>query len=106
MKDKVDMYMKISLEIIEAFKVEDYDRVDVLLNKRQDIINEEENKEKLKILLVEDGVLEIDKQISILFDESIMKIKKEIRKYKVTKIANNSYTNSNRKNLQIFHKKV
>ena len=106
MKDKVDMYMKISLEIIEAFKVEDYDRVDVLLNKRQDIINGEENKEKLKIFLVEDGVLEIDKQISILFDESIMKIKKEIRKYKVTKIANNSYTNSNRKNLQIFHKKV
>ena len=106
MKDKVDMYMKISLEIIEAFKIEDYDRVDVLLNKRQDIINGEENKEKLKIFLVEDGVLEIDKQISILFDESIMKIKKEIRKYRVTKIANNSYTNSNRKNLQIFHKKV
>lgn len=106
MKDKVDMYMKISLDIIEAFKVEDYDRVDILLNKRQDIINGEEDKVKFKTFLVEKGVLEIDKEISILFDESIIKIKKEIRKYKVTKIANNSYTNSNRKNLQIFHKKV
>lgn len=106
MKKKVDLYKKISLDIVEAFENEDFDEIDILLNERQEIIDEEYEKEKLKILLVQSGVLNIDKEISRLFDISIMNVKNEIRKCKKTKLANNSYVDSNRNNLQIFLKKV
>lgn len=106
MIDTVNLYKKISLEIIDLLKNDDLDKLDELLNKRQEILNQDDKKEQLRYLLIKNGILEIDEEISRLFDESLIRVKREIKEYKRTQQANNCYTNSNRKTLHIFYKKV
>lgn len=106
MIDTVNLYKEISLEIIDLLKNDDMDKLDELLNKRQEILDKDDEKEKLRYLLIKNGILEIDEEISRLFDESLIKVRRQIKEYKRSQQATNCYTSSNRKNLQIFYKKV
>lgn len=104
--ENIKLYKEISLEIIKLFENNGLDKLEYLLNKRQQILNEELKNEKFKKILVNDGIVEIDKTIHNLLNKSIDEVKHEIREYKVSKQANNSYINFNKEKLNIFNKKV
>lgn len=104
--ENTKLYKKISLEIIKLFENDGLDKLENLLNKRQQILNVELKNEKFKKILVNEGIVEIDKTIHNLLNESIDEVKSEIQEYKVSKQANNSYMNFNKEKLNIFNKKV
>ncbi|MBO3446333.1 flagellar protein FliT [Clostridium sp. CCUG 7971] len=102
----VKLYEKISLEIIECINKSELDKVDSLLNKRQEILESEINKSELKKILIDKKILDIDKKIYNLLSENIDKVKEEIKEHKVSKQANNNYSYFNKEKLNIFNKKV
>lgn len=104
--NNIQLYKQISLDIISAIKSEKIDIISELLDKRQEILDIEENNEEFRISLSNDGILDIDKEIQKLLSESILKVKSDIKRHKQSVQANNSYTNSFRENLNIFYKKV
>ncbi|MGX4600755.1 flagellar protein FliT [Faecalimicrobium sp. JNUCC 81] len=106
MKEIVKLYKDISLEIIECINKSELDKVDSLLNKRQEILESEINKSELKKLLIDNKILDIDKKIHNLLNENIDKVKDEIKEHKVSKQANNNYSYFNKEKLNIFNKKV
>lgn len=104
--ENVILYKKISLEIIEAINNDNIDILNELFDKRQNILNQEKNNEKLKEELIKDGILDIDNNIKVLLSNNIDKIKDEIKEYKRSIQVNNSYIKNNKENLNIFNKKV
>lgn len=104
--ENIKLYKEISLEIIKLFENNGLDKLEYLLNKRQQILNEEIKNEKFKKILINEGIVEIDKTIHKLLNKSINEVKQEIQEYKVSKKANNSYMNFNKEKLNIFNKKV
>lgn len=104
--DNVELYKKISLEIISAINNDDVDLIGELLDKRQAILDNEIDKGDLIESLKYNGIIEIDKNIQNLLEESISNVKLEIKKHKQSVKVNNSYTNSFKENLNIFYKKV
>ncbi|RDY24506.1 hypothetical protein CHF27_002380 [Romboutsia maritimum] len=106
MKEKVCLYKEISLKIIKTLNDEQFEEIDYLLQQREDVLNEEIKKDELKKMLIENGLLEVDKQIKSLFDEKMTKIKDEIKEHKRLNQANSSYINFNKEKLNIFNKKV
>lgn len=106
MIDNSRLYKEISLEIIELFKNQKLDDLDCLLENRQEILNQEVNNEIFKESLINDGILDIDKQIYNLLSKSMDKLKKEIREHKKNNIAYIPYFGLSKQNLNIFNKKV
>lgn len=104
--ENIKLYKEISFEIIKLFENNELDKLENLLNKRQQILNEEIKNEKFKKILINEGIVEIDKTIHKLLNKSIDEVKQEIKEYKVSKKANNSYMNFNKEKLNIFNKKV
>lgn len=104
--ENVILYKKISLEIIEAINNDNIDILNELFDKRQNILNQEKNNEKLKEELIKDGILDIDNNIKVLLSNNIDKIKDEIKEYRYSIQVNNSYIKNNKENLNIFNKKV
>ncbi len=106
MIENLKLYKEISLRIVEMLKKNDVSELDILLNKRQDILDKESNIEEFKNILINNGILEIDNMIHILISSNMDKVKNEIREHRLSKQANNSYMCFNRENLNIFSKKV
>ena len=104
--NNIQLYKQISLDIISAIKSEKIDIISELLDKRQEILDIEQDNEEFRISLSNDGILDIDKEIQKILSESILKVKSDIKRHKQSVQANNSYTNSFRENLNIFYKKV
>ena len=104
--NNIQLYKQISLDIISAIKNEKIDIISELLDKRQEILDIEEDNKEFRISLSNYGILDIDKEIQKLLSESILKVKSDIKRHKQSVQANNSYTNSFRENLNIFYKKV
>lgn len=111
MEELARLYKEISLQLITRLENEELDTIDKLLDNRQEILNQEilsdeSNKKRFKDILVKQGILEIDNNISNLLNENIIKVKNEIREHKMSKQANNSYINFNKNKLNIFNEKV
>lgn len=111
MEELARLYKEISLELITRLENGELDTIEKLLDNRQEILNqeilnEESNKKRFKDILVKQGILEIDNNISNLLNENIIKVKNEIREHKMSKQANNSYINFNKNKLNIFNEKV
>lgn len=111
MEELTKAYKEISLELITRLENGELDIIEKLLDNRQEILNqeilnEESNKKRFKDILVKQGILEIDNNISNLLNENIIKVKNEIREHKMSKQANNSYINFNKNKLNIFNEKV
>lgn len=104
--DNIKLYKDISSEIISSIENEEVYKISKLLDRRQEILDIEKNNEEFKKVLINNGILEVDKEIKELLDKSMIKIKNEIRQHKRLVQANNSYTNSVKENLNIFYKKV
>lgn len=104
--ENANLYKKISLEIIEAINNENIDVLNELFDKRQYILEQEKDKEKLKEELIKCGILDIDNNIKILLSNNIDKVKTEIKEHKRSIQVNNHYIKNNKENLNIFNKKV
>lgn len=106
MIENAKLYKEISLDIVKAIDNEDIAYLDSLFEKRQLILNETGDSEQFKNTLIGDGILDIDKKIQSLLRDNIDKVKQEIKEYKLSKNANNSYINFSKEKLNIFNKKV
>lgn len=106
MVEIVKLYKKISLELIDELNKEEFSKVEEFLNKRQEILDQASNPKNLKQLLIDDGILGIDKEIHRLLSENISKVKNELKEHRLSQQANNSYTSFNKEKLNIFNKKV
>ena len=106
MKELAKKYKEISLDIIENLEKDDSYDVNILLDRRQEILDSVNDRKLFKQILVEEGILEIDETIQSLLKEKVTKVKMEIREHKKSIQANNSYVNFSKEKLNIFNKKV
>ena len=105
MIQKSKLYKDISIKIIDNLNKGELDNIEGLLDERQ-VLLEEDSLLELKKILINDGILDIDKNIHKLLSENIDKVKCEIREHKRSERANNSYINFNKEKLNIFNQKV
>lgn len=106
MEELAKKYKEISLDIIDNLEKDDSYDVNILLDKRQEILDSINDRNLFKQMLVEDGILEIDEKIHSLLKEKMIKVKIEIKEHKKSIQANNSYVSFNKDKLNIFNKKV
>ncbi len=106
MIQKSKLYKGISIKIIDNLNKGELDDIESLLDERQALLEEENSLLELKKILINDGILDIDKNIHKLLSENIDKVKCEIREHKRSERANNSYINFNKEKLNIFNQKV
>lgn len=106
MKEFAKKYKEISLDIIKNFEKDDSYDMNELLDKRQEILDNINDRNLFKQMLNEDGILEIDEKIHSLLKEKMIKVKIEIKEHKKSMQANNSYVNFSKEKLNIFSKKV
>lgn len=106
MVDLAKLYKKISLDIIDKLEKHEIDEINELLDKRQELLESVSDAKLFKSMLIQDGILDIDKQIHNLLTENISKVKDEIKIHKKSKQANNSYMNFTKQKLNIFNEKV
>ena len=104
--DNINLYKKITLEIIQCLKDENLDDLDTLFDKRQSILTEEEDNKNFKASMIALGIVDLDKNIKDLLHQNIINTKIEIQKHKLSTITNNSYINSNQQKINIFNAKV
>lgn len=104
--DSIQLYKNISLEIVEAIKKDNIELLNTLLDKRQEILDNEYTNKQLIEKLIEEGIVDIDKEIQNLLYERIDKVKNEIKLHKKSMQVNNSYMNINKEKINIFYKKV
>lgn len=104
--ENVNLYKKISLEIIEAINNDNIDILNELFDKRQYILDQETDKKSLKEELIKYGIVDIDNNIKDLLNKNIDKVKTEIKEHKRSTQVNSYYIKNNKENLNIFNKKV
>lgn len=100
------LYKDISIKIIDNLNKGELDNIEYLLDERQALLEEENSPSELKKILINDGILDIDRSIHKLLSENIDRVKCEIREHKRSERANNSYVNFNKEKLNIFNEKV
>ena len=104
--DNVNLYKKITLEIIQCLKDDKIEELEILFEKREKILQEEKNNKNFKDLMINIGIIDLDKTIKNLLNQNMIKIKLEIQKQKLSTITNNTYINNNQQKINIFNAKV
>nr|WP_302169784.1 hypothetical protein [uncultured Romboutsia sp.] len=104
--DNVNLYKKITLEIIDALKSDKIEYLEVLFNSREDILEKEKDNKNFKESMIDIGIIDLDKTIKDLLHQNMIKTKLEIQKHKLSTITNNSYINNNTQKINIFNAKV
>ena len=103
-------YIYISENILSLLREDEVDDIQIKksFDKRQEIINSlnEEELKKFGSLYKDEKVYKLDEEIKIKILNKILEFRKEIAEYKKTKIVNSAYININKKNLNLFSKKV
>ena len=103
--DNIKLYKKITLEIIQCLKDDKIEELEILFEKREKILQEKNNK-NFKDLMINIGIIDLDKTIKNLLNQNMIKIKLEIQKQKLSTITNNTYINNNQQKINIFNAKV
>ena len=103
---KILLYKKITLEIIQCLKDDKIEELEILFEKREKILQEEKNNKNFKDLMINIGIIDLDKTIKNLLNQNMIKIKLEIQKQKLSTITNNTYINNNQQKINIFNAKV
>ncbi|EQF29184.1 flagellar FliT family protein [Clostridioides difficile CD160] len=108
LKEKINLYKDISLQIIALIKKEEYKNISNRINERQDIIDSisEVDKDDFIQLYNDNELIEIDDRIKNYLQEQLSEVKKELHEYKLTKQVNTMYYSLNREKVNIFNKKV
>lgn len=104
--DNIKLYKKITLEIIQCLKEDKIEELEILFEKRERILQEEKNNKNFKDLMINIGIIDLDKTIKNLLNQNMIKIKLEIQKQKLSTITNNTYINNNQQKINIFNAKV
>ena len=104
--DNIKLYKKITLEIIQCLKDDKIEELEILFEKREKILQEEKNNKNFKDLMINIGIIDLDKTIKNLLNQNMIKIKLEIQKQKLSTITNNTYINNNKQKINIFNAKV
>ena len=104
--DNIKLYKKINLEIIQCLKDDKIEELEILFEKREKILQEEKNNKNFKDLMINIGIIDLDKTIKNLLNQNMIKIKLEIQKQKLSTITNNTYINNNQQKINIFNAKV
>ena len=104
--DNIKLYKKITLEIIQCLKDDKIEVLEILFEKREKILQEEKNNKNFKDLMINIGIIDLDKTIKNLLNQNMIKIKLEIQKQKLSTITNNTYINNNQQKINIFNAKV
>ena len=104
--DNASLYKQISLEIIDALENDNIDILNELFEKRQSILDNSENINKLKDNIIKSEILDIDNKIKTLLSKEIEKTKSEIKEHRRSVMVNNSYIQNNKEILNLFNKKV
>lgn len=104
--DNIKLYKKITLEIIQCLKDDKIEELEILFGKREKILQEEKNNKNFKDLMINIGIIDLDKTIKNLLNQNMIKIKLEIQKQKLSTITNNTYINNNQQKINIFNAKV
>ena len=93
----------------EKYVLEKEDKIEeleILFEKREKILQEEKNNKNFKDLMINIGIIDLDKTIKNLLNQNMIKIKLEIQKQKLSTITNNTYINNNQQKINIFNAKV
>ncbi|MDB3085893.1 flagellar protein FliT [Clostridioides difficile] len=108
LNEKIDLYRDISIQIIDMLKDEEYEDITKNLEKRQDILDRIDLKDKEVFLNIykSESLIELDKEIKELILINIEKVKKDLLEYNLTKQVNKVYSNLSREKTNIFNKKV
>lgn len=106
MKNQLNLYKDISLEILKSLRENRFDDLDNLINKRYILINEVDNINEFKKSYLKEDTYNIDKEIQEMFSKELDSVKSEIKEYKLSQMANNSYVHFNKEKINIFNKKV
>ncbi|MCH1959569.1 MULTISPECIES: hypothetical protein [Romboutsia] len=106
MKESIKLYKSVSLDILNKLKSSSLINIGDLFDKRQEILSNVLDFEAFKIQMIDEGILEIDREIHILLSDSIEKTKDEIKNHKLSNRVNTSYLSTKKENLNIFNKKV
>ena len=101
--DNIKLYKKITLEIIQCLKDDKIEELEILFEKREKILQEEKNNKNFKDLMINIGIIDLDKTIKNLLNQNMIKIKLEIQKQKLSTITNNTYINNNQQKINIPH---
>ena len=104
--DNIKLYKKITLEIIQCLKDDKIEELEILFEKREKILQKEKNNKNFKDLMINIGIIDLDKTIKNLLNQNMIKIKLEIQKQKLSTITNNTYINNNQQKINIFNAKV
>jgi len=104
--DNIKLYKQITLEIIQCLKDDKIEELDTLFEKREKILQQEKNNKNFKDLMINIGIIDLDKTIKNLLNQNMIKIKLEIQKQKLSTITNNTYINNNQQKINIFNAKV
>ena len=104
--DNIKLYKQITLEIIQCLKEDKIEELEILFEKREKILQEEKNNKNFKDLMINIGIIDLDKTIKNLLNQNMIKIKLEIQKQKLSTITNNTYINNNQQKINIFNAKV
>ena len=99
--DNIKLYKKITLEIIQCLKDDKIEELEILFEKREKILQEEKNNKNFKDLMINIGIIDLDKTIKNLLNQNMIKIKLEIQKQKLSTITNNTYINNNQQKIKL-----
>ena len=69
-------------------------------------VKKKKNNKNFKDLMINIGIIDLDKTIKNLLNQNMIKIKLEIQKQKLSTITNNTYINNNQQKINIFNAKV
>lgn len=88
-------YKNFSLEILKALKEDDFDNVDALLDKRQEIIDILINNDKnqLKKIIGELNLLELETKVQNLLNEKSHFLREQLKSINEKKSAAKAYSN-------------
>ncbi|MBU5307850.1 hypothetical protein KQI18_08630 [Clostridioides mangenotii] len=107
-EEKILIYEKKSLELIELLEKENYIQIDDKLDDRKlllDTIDETDKGEFIEIYYLK-KINTLDDKIKELFNSKIDKLKQELIKYNYKKQGNIVYSKTFRNKIDIFDKKV
>ncbi|NOH16433.1 hypothetical protein [Clostridium cochlearium] len=104
----LEKFRDITLDVIDAFKKEDYELGDKLLDKRRETIGRieeiEYTIEEFRALDKEFKLLELNKELEETVEKERIKIRKELDEINIRRSANNGYNTQNKS--VIFSRKI
>lgn len=110
LKLRLQDYKEITLNLIISFESEDFDAVDKLIARRQELINQISNskytKEEFKIFAKELKLENLEQKMISIMNYEKSKLKAEINKINTGKNANRTYNQGFYNNAVAFSKKV